>query len=59
LRKFKKQIKQYLENEIVARYYYQDGRVKNSLPMDPYLERAKLLFDGEYNKILTGPLSGK
>jgi hypothetical protein len=27
--------------------------------MDPYLERAKLLFDGEYNKILTGPLSGK
>jgi carboxyl-terminal processing protease len=59
LRKFKKQIKQYLENEIVARYYYQDGRVKNSLPTDPYLERAKLLFDGEYNKILTGPLSGK
>jgi carboxyl-terminal processing protease len=59
LRKFKKQIKQYLENEIVARYYYQDGRVKNSLPMDPYLERAKLLFDGEYNKILTGPLTGK
>jgi carboxyl-terminal processing protease len=59
LRKFKKQIKEYLENEIVARYYYQDGRIKNSLPIDPYLAKAREIFQSDYAKILTGPASGK
>jgi carboxyl-terminal processing protease len=57
--KFKKEIKVYLENEIVARYYYQDGRVRNGLPVDPYLGLAKNIFNSDYTKILTGPLSGK
>ncbi len=59
LRKFKKQIKEYLENEIVARYYYQDGRIKNSLPIDPYIAKAREIFNTDYAKILTGPNTGK
>jgi carboxyl-terminal processing protease len=59
LKKFKREIKEYLENEIVARYYYQNGRVKNNLPIDPYIAKAKEVFSSDYQKILTGPLSGK
>lgn len=59
LRKFKKQIMEYLENEIVARYYYQDGRIKNSLPIDPYIAKAREIFNTDYAKILTGPNTGK
>jgi carboxyl-terminal processing protease len=59
LRKFKKQIKEYLENEIVARYYYQDGRIKNSLPIDPYIAKAREILDSDYAKILIGPNTGK
>jgi carboxyl-terminal processing protease len=59
LMKFKKQITEYLENEIVSRYYYQDGRLKASLPQDPVTKRALQVFSSNYSTLLTGPLSGK
>jgi len=59
LMKFKKQIKEYLESEIVSRYYYQDGRLKASLPQDPVTKRALQVFSSNYSTLLTGPLSGK
>ncbi|MFT5183795.1 MAG: carboxyl-terminal processing protease [Flavobacteriales bacterium] len=52
--KFKDQIKQYLENEIVARYYYQTGRVENALPIDPYIVAVKDVFEQHYKSILSG-----
>ena len=59
LMKFKKQITEYLESEIVSRYYYQDGRLKASLPQDPVTKRALQVFSSNYSTLLTGPLSGK
>ncbi|MFZ6053137.1 S41 family peptidase [Halocola ammonii] len=54
LMKFRSQIQEYLENEIVSRYYYQTGRVKHSLDRDPYISTAmKTLRDG-YSDILAG-----
>ncbi len=59
LMKFKKQITEYLESEIVSRYYYQDGRLKASIPQDPVTKRALQVFSSNYSTLLTGPLSGK
>jgi carboxyl-terminal processing protease len=59
LLKFRKQITEYLESEIVSRYYYQDGRLKASLPQDPVTKRALQVFSTNYSTLLTGPLSGK
>jgi len=59
LMKFKKQITEYLESEIVSRYYYQDGRLKASLPQDPVTKRALQVFSSNYSTLITGPLSGK
>ena len=59
LMKFKKQITEYLESEIVSRYYYQDGRLKASLPQDPATKRALQVFSSNYSTLITGPLSGK
>jgi carboxyl-terminal processing protease len=59
LLKFRKQITEYLESEIVSRYYYQDGRLKASLPQDPVTKRALQVFSSNYSTLLTGPLSGK
>ncbi len=53
--KFKKQISEYIENDIVARYYYQDGRAKNALPTDPYILKSKDVFGSNYNNLLVGP----
>lgn len=47
LTKFKGEIKQYLEEEIVARYYYQTGRVEQSLKNDPELKTITDLFANE------------
>ncbi|MBL0315470.1 MAG: S41 family peptidase [Flavobacteriales bacterium] len=55
LTKFKSQIKEYLENEIVARYYYQTGRAQNALPMDPCIKRAAEVFSAGLQPILQGP----
>jgi carboxyl-terminal processing protease len=59
LLKFRRQITEYLESEIVSRYYYQDGRLKASLPQDPVTKRALQVFSSNYSTLLTGPLSGK
>jgi carboxyl-terminal processing protease len=59
LMKFKKQITEYLESEIVSRYYYQDGRLKASLPQDPVTKRALQVFSSNFSTLITGPLSGK
>jgi len=52
---FKDQIVELLENEIVSRYHYQEGRIIHSLNNDPYIEEAtKILSNSErYTTILT------
>lgn len=56
LQKFKGQIKEMLENEIVSRYYYQDGRIKHSMPQDPVLKRAIEVFGSSYASLLAAPV---
>jgi carboxyl-terminal processing protease len=53
--KFKPEIKQFLEEEIASRYYFQNGRLEASLRDDPELTQAiALLNDSEkYKKVLT------
>jgi len=54
LEKFKGEIEDLLNNEIVSRYYYQKGRIENVLSSDPYLIKSLTIFSSEeYNKILT------
>lgn len=54
LDKFKEEISQMLENEIVSRYYYQKGRTVNSFRYDNVLVKAKDVLGNskEYNTIL-------
>lgn len=54
LEKFKDQIKDLLENEIVSRYYYQNGRAKHSLRDDKNIKTSiEILNDSDrYNTIL-------
>jgi carboxyl-terminal processing protease len=59
LLKFKSQIKEYLENEIVSRYYYQDGRIRHSLPQDPCIVKSKEVFSSNYKAIISGVGSKK
>lgn len=56
LEKFKDDIKMVLTNEIVARYYYQTGRVQSSLDRDPFVHRAFQVFEEEYAGILDGSI---
>lgn len=53
---FKDEIKQILENEIVSRYYFQDGRIAQSLDDDPDVSQALLVLknEGRYQGILAG-----
>ena len=52
---FKDQIIEILENEIVARYYYQKGRAQHALNEDPYIDSALEILEGEdYSRILSG-----
>lgn len=55
---FKTEIEDILENEIVSRYYYQDGRIEHSLASDTDILKAKsVLMDKTiYNAVLTGTL---
>ncbi|MBA3971778.1 MAG: S41 family peptidase [Bacteroidetes bacterium] len=52
---YKPEIKQFIEEEIASRYYFQNGRLEASLKDDPELNEASaLLNDTErYTKILT------
>jgi carboxyl-terminal processing protease len=50
--KFKDQIKEYLENEIVGRYYLQRGRAQNALPVDHCVLKSKEVFTSKYSDIL-------
>lgn len=58
LLKFKQQIKEFLENEIVGRYYYQTGRSKNMLREDPYVVKSLEVFASNYNQLLA-PVDAK
>ncbi|MFM7233630.1 MAG: S41 family peptidase [Flavobacteriales bacterium] len=50
--KFRPQIQEFLENEIVGRYYYQAGRSKNALPEDPCIKKSLEVFASNYNQLL-------
>lgn len=54
LMRYKKQIKQYLEQEITGRYYHQSGRIRQNLVGDPVLEEAIKTLDDKnaYQKVL-------
>ena len=54
LTKFKSEITELLEDEIIGRYYFQTGRIQHALLDDSYiLEAIKILNDSErYNQIL-------
>ena len=54
LEKFKDEIKQLLENEIVSRYYHQKGRAMHNFNDDPFVAKAieVLKNQDEYNTIL-------
>lgn len=54
LEKFRTQISQIIENEIVSRYYFQKGRAEHSFRIDDYLKNAvEILKDNsKYNTIL-------
>lgn len=54
LEKFSSQIKQLLENEIVSRYHYQNGRAVHAFKDDVYMQRALEIFKSasEYDTIL-------
>lgn len=57
---FRRDIQLVLENEIVSRYYYQQGRIKATLAKDKAIDRAKEVFDnGSYNNILSLNYTGK
>lgn len=54
LEKFKPEVKELLENEIISRYYYQRGRSIDAFRYDDMLQRAKEVLKNtkEYNTIL-------
>jgi carboxyl-terminal processing protease len=54
LDKFKTEISEMLENEIVSRYYFQKGRTLDSFRYDRALNKAKsvLMSEAEYNGVL-------
>jgi len=54
--KFKDDIEMVIKNELIARYYFQTGRVQASLETDPYIERSFKVFDEEYAGVLDGSL---
>ncbi|CAG5085894.1 S41 family peptidase [Parvicella tangerina] len=56
LLRYKVELKEILESEIVSRYYYSSGRLENALDQDEYISAALEVFNnsGEYNKILSG-----
>ena len=61
LKKFKDEISLIIENEIVSRYYYQNGRIEQSLSEDPDVEAAlaSLKNEEQYKTILSGKNTNK
>jgi carboxyl-terminal processing protease len=53
--KFKPEIKQFIEEEIASRYYFQNGRLEASLKDDDEIKEAIAILNdnGKYTKILT------
>lgn len=56
--RYKDEIIELIENEIVSRYYYQDGRVEASLKKDPFMQEAISVLNQEsrLSNILTGDI---
>jgi carboxyl-terminal processing protease len=57
LKKYKSEIKEFLENEIVSRYYFQNGRLENMLfNYDAEMQKAVEVLTNSslYNSILKG-----
>mgnify|MGYP001378333337 FL=1 len=54
LKKHNKEIKFFLENEIISRKHFQKGRMEASIKEDPYVEQAVEIFQNttKYNQIL-------
>jgi len=54
--KFQNEISEFINNEIVARYYFQKGRIEQQLASDPDIKMAKetLLDAKQYKAILLG-----
>ena len=54
LDKFKTQIKLLLENEIISRYYYQNGRAIQSFKDDVFIDKSLEILQNKskYNTIL-------
>ncbi len=54
LKKFKAQIISFLENEIVSRYYFQNGRAIQSFKNDPFIDSSLEILENtsKYNTIL-------
>lgn len=52
----KEEIKRYLKEEIVSRYYFRKGRIESTLRQNPYIKEAlRLLKDkAAYNNLLKG-----
>lgn len=59
LEKFQEEVSEILENEIVSRYYYQKGRIEQSLSKDPDIQEALEVLNEPkiYNEILAGTFS--
>jgi carboxyl-terminal processing protease len=53
--KYKPEIKQFLEEEIASRYYFQNGRLEASLKEDVELEEAVNILNNKerYDKLIT------
>ncbi|MCJ8289098.1 MAG: S41 family peptidase [Crocinitomicaceae bacterium] len=54
LEKFKSELTELLENEIVSRYFYQNGRAEHAFNYDEYMTEVSKIFQDskEYNTIL-------
>jgi len=58
---FKEEVVQFLRDEIVSRYYYQEGQIKTNLIDDSQLHRAVELLQNEnqYNSVLAPDFENK
>ena len=54
LLKNREEIQFFIENEMIAREYFQNGRMEASIKKDPYVQKAYTILNNqsEYNKIL-------
>ena len=57
LRKFEEEIKLILQEEIIARYHFQEGAIEAMLNHDQSIQQACILFQdiGQYHKLLQAP----